>query len=218
MLKVLCDCLEQVVWLICLKGVGVYFVIQLLGDLLDDVLVQFGLCIQYGLCVFIVKEQKLLCVVVDGFCLNLVFDILGVLIELGIGEVLVGILEEKGMLVMVQCVVVVLFYLWIGLLSDSECVELVQWLLLKGCYDQLIDCELVYEVLVNKVGVKFEVQGQVIVQQESLFGVGGMVGQIFGSLLFNLMVKSVMCQVVNQLSWELVCGLFGLLMGGKKWC
>lgn len=54
---------------------------------------------------------------------------------------------------------------------------------MKGRYDQPIDRESAYEVLANKAGAKPEVQGQAPAQQESASGVGGMAGQILGSLL-----------------------------------
>jgi DNA helicase HerA-like ATPase len=94
--KALQDRLEQVVRLIRSKGVGVYFVTQSPGDLPDDVLAQLGLRIQHGLRAFTAKEQKSLRAVADGFRPNPAFDSLTVLTELGIGEALVGTLEEKG--------------------------------------------------------------------------------------------------------------------------
>ncbi|MCZ9740836.1 helicase HerA-like domain-containing protein, partial [Pseudomonas aeruginosa] len=214
--KALRDRLEQVVRLIRSKGVGVYFVTQSPGDLPDDVLAQLGLRIQHGLRAFTAKEQKSLRAVADGFRPNPAFDTLGVLTELGIGEALVGTLEEKGTPAMVQRVAVAPPYSRIGPLSDSERAELVQRSPLKGRYDQPIDRESAYEVLANKAGAKPEVQGQAPAQQESASGVGGMAGQILGSLLSNSTVKSAMRQAANQLSRELVRGLLGSLMGGKK--
>lgn len=152
----------------------------------------------------------------DGFRPNPAFDTLGVLTELGIGEALVGTLEEKGTPAMVQRVAVAPPYSRIGPLSDSERAELVQRSPLKGRYDQPIDRESAYEVLASKADAKPEVQGQAPAQQESASGVGGMAGQILGSLLSNSTVKSAMRQAANQLSRELVRGLLGSLMGGKK--
>lgn len=42
---------------------------------------------------------------------------------------------------------VVLFVLCIGLILDEECCELMVNLLVVGCYEVVIDCELVYEIL-----------------------------------------------------------------------
>ena len=86
---------------------------------------------------------------------------------------------------MVQRVAVAPPYSRIGPLSDSERAELVQRSPLKGRYDQPIDRESAYEVLASKADAKPEVQGQAPAQQESASGVGGMAGQILGSLLSN---------------------------------
>ena len=85
----------QVVRLIRSKGVGVYFVTQSPADLPDTVLAQLGLRIQHGLRAFTVKEQKALRSVADGFRANPEFSTLDVLTQLGIGEALVGGLEER---------------------------------------------------------------------------------------------------------------------------
>lgn len=82
------------------------------------------------------------------------------LTELGIGEALVGTLEEKGTPAMVQRVAVAPPYSRIGPLSDSERAELVQRSPLKGRYDQPIDRESAYEVLANKAGAKPEVRAR----------------------------------------------------------
>src|SRR5690606_28551658 len=98
--------LEQVVRLIRSKGVGVYFVTQSPGDLPDDILAQLGLRIQHGLRAFTAREQKSLRAVADGFRPNPQIDTLATLTQLGIGEALVGTLEENGTPAMVRRVAI----------------------------------------------------------------------------------------------------------------
>ncbi len=62
--------------------------------------------IQHGLRAFTAREQKALRAVADGFRPNPAFDSLQVLTELGIGEALVGSLEDKGTPAMVQRVAI----------------------------------------------------------------------------------------------------------------
>lgn len=83
-------------------------------------LAQLGLRIQHGLRAFTAKEQKSLRAVADGFRPNPVFDTLAVLTELGIGEALVGTLEEKGTPAMVQRVLIAPPQSRIGPLSAAE--------------------------------------------------------------------------------------------------
>src|SRR5690606_1492758 len=118
--KALRERLEQVVRLIRSKGVGVYFVSQSPSDLPDEVLAQLGLRIQHGLRAFTAKEQKSLRAVADGFRPNPAFDSLSVLTELGIGEALVGTLEEKGTPAMVQRVAIAPPQSRIGPLNEAE--------------------------------------------------------------------------------------------------
>ncbi|MXS21813.1 helicase HerA-like domain-containing protein, partial [Pseudomonas oryzihabitans] len=118
--KALRERLEQVVRLIRSKGVGVYFVTQSPSDLPDAVLAQLGLRIQHGLRAFTAREQKALRAVADGFRPNPAFDSLEVLTELGIGEALVGSLEDRGTPAMVQRVAIAPPQSRVGPLSEAE--------------------------------------------------------------------------------------------------
>ena len=152
--KALHDRLEQVVRLIRSKGVGVYFVTQSPSDLPDDVLAQLGLRIQHGLRAFTAKEQKSLRAVADGFRPNPAFDTLKVLSELGIGEALVGTLEEKGTPAMVQRVAIAPPQSRIGPLTDAERAQIIRTSPLAGRYDKPIDRESAYERLTGRTDEK----------------------------------------------------------------
>ncbi|HCN44718.1 MAG TPA: ATP-binding protein, partial [Pseudomonas sp.] len=150
--KALQERLEQVVRLIRSKGVGVYFVTQSPGDLPDDVLAQLGLRVQHGLRAFTAKEQKSLRAVADGFRPNPAFDTLSVLTELGIGEALVGTLQDKGTPGMVERVLIAPPQSRIGPLSEAERAALVAGSPLAGRYDKPIDRESAYEILMARKG------------------------------------------------------------------
>ncbi len=148
--KALQDRLEQVVRLIRSKGVGVYFVTQSPTDLPDNVLAQLGLRVQHGLRAFTAKEQKALKAVADGFRPNPAFDSLAVLTELGIGEALVGTLQDKGTPAMVQRVLVAPPQSRIGPLSEAERQAIIAASPLAGRYDRPIDRESAYEILLAR--------------------------------------------------------------------
>ncbi|KAF1054030.1 MAG: hypothetical protein GAK43_01090 [Stenotrophomonas maltophilia] len=212
--KALHERLEQVVRLIRSKGVGVYFVTQSPSDLPDDVLAQLGLRIQHGLRAFTAKEQKSLRAVADGFRPNPAFDTLQVLTELGIGEALVGTLEEKGTPAQVQRVAVAPPQSRIGPLSAAERDELIRRSPLAGRYDKPIDRESAYEILTGRAeGKMAPTPAQPEAKAES--GLGGLAGELLGSLASQAM-KSVVRQAANQLGRELVRGLMGSLLGGNK--
>lgn len=213
--KALQDRLEQVVRLIRSKGVGVYFVTQSPGDLPDDVLAQLGLRVQHGLRAFTAKEQKSLRAVADGFRPNPAFDALAVLTELGIGEALVGTLQDKGTPGMVQRVLVAPPQSRIGPLSDAERVALITCSPLVGRYDKPIDRESAYEVLIGRKGLAPEPEaapGKPVAEEPSFTDrAGEFLGTAAGQAL-----KSAMRQAANQLGRQLVRGLMGSLLGGSK--
>ncbi|AYC34103.1 DUF853 family protein [Pseudomonas cavernae] len=214
--KALQERLEQVVRLIRSKGVGVYFITQSPGDLPDDVLAQLGLRIQHGLRAFTAKEQKSLRAVADGFRPNPAFNALDVLTELGIGEALVGTLEEKGTPAMVQRVAIAPPQSRIGALSAGEREALIRQSPLAGRYDKPIDRESAYERLTNRTVASRELDVPVKPAEKGVdSGLGGMAGELLGSLASQAM-KTAVRQAANQLGRQLVRGLMGSLLGGKR--
>ncbi|VXB73246.1 conserved hypothetical protein [Pseudomonas sp. 8AS] len=217
--KALQERLEQVVRLIRSKGVGVYFVTQSPGDLPDDVLAQLGLRIQHGLRAFTTKEQKSLRAVADGFRPNPEFDCLTVLTELGIGEALVGTLEEKGTPAMVQRVAIAPPQSRIGPLNEGERAALLRASPQAGRYDKAVDRESAYEMLMARAQQQsLEVPGEqpkAADKSGDTAGLGGMAGELLGSLASQVM-KTAVRQAANQLGRQLVRGLMGSLLGGKR--
>jgi len=210
--KALQDRLEQVVRLIRSKGVGVYFVTQSPGDLPDDVLAQLGLRIQHGLRAFTAKEQKSLRAVADGFRPKPAFDTLAVLTELGIGEALVGTLQDKGTPGMVERVLIAPPQSRIGPLSDAERAALVAASPLAGRYDKPIDRESAYEMLTARKGEVAETPAVAQKDEESLADKAGE----FLQSAAGQAIKSAVRQAANQLGRQLVRGLMGSLLGGKR--
>lgn len=213
--KALQDRLEQVVRLIRSKGVGVYFVTQSPSDLPDAILAQLGLRIQHGLRAFTAKEQKSLRAVADGFRPNPAFDSLAVLTELGIGEALVGTLQDKGTPAMVERVLIAPPQSRIGPLSEAERVALIRTSPLAGRYDKPIDRESAYEVLMARKALAPTEQaapGKPQPEEESL---ADKAGEFLGSTA-GMALKSVVRQAANQLGRQLVRGLMGSLLGGNK--
>ncbi|NNJ13950.1 DUF853 family protein [Pseudomonas putida CSV86] len=207
--KALQDRLEQVVRLIRSKGVGVYFVTQSPTDLPDDVLAQLGLRVQHGLRAFTAKEQKSLRAVADGFRPNPAFDTLTVLTELGIGEALVGTLQDKGTPGMAQRVLIAPPQSRIGPLSEAERAALVAGSPLAGRYDKPIDRESAYEILMTRKGEAPVVAAK---EEESLADKAGE----FLQSAAGQAIKSAVRQAANQFGRQLVRGLMGSLLGGKR--
>ncbi len=209
--KALQERLEQVVRLIRSKGVGVYFVTQSPGDLPDDVLAQLGLRIQHGLRAFTAKEQKSLRAVADGFRPNPAFDTLAVLTELGIGEALVGTLQDKGTPGMVERVLIAPPQSRIGPLTEAERAALIAASPLAGRYDKPIDRESAYEMLTARKGETADAAAPAA-KEESLADKAGE----FLQSAAGQAIKSAVRQAANQFGRQLVRGLMGSLLGSKR--
>ncbi|SIS08500.1 hypothetical protein SAMN05878276_2111 [Aquipseudomonas alcaligenes] len=209
--------LEQVVRLIRSKGVGVYFVTQSPSDLPDAVLAQLGLRIQHGLRAFTAKEQKSLRAVADGFRPNPAFDSLSVLTELGIGEALVGTLEEKGTPAMVQRVLIAPPQSRIGPLNEAERAALLRSSPQAGRYDKAVDRESAYEMLMARAAEAPApgASGKTAAAPADQGGLGGMAGELLGTLASQVM-KTAVRQAANQIGRQLVRGLMGSLLGGGR--
>ncbi len=214
--KALQERLEQVVRLIRSKGVGVYFVTQSPADLPDAILAQLGLRVQHGLRAFTAREQKALRAVADGFRPNPAFDTLAVLTELGIGEALVGTLEDKGTPAMVQRVAIAPPQSRIGPLGERERAALIRSSPLAGRYDRAVDRDSAYELLSARAAQSEAPapagRGQAAAQDRSL---GDMAGELLGSAVGQAM-KSAVRQAANQIGRQLVRGLMGSRRGGGR--
>lgn len=213
--KALQERLEHVVRLIRSKGVGVYFVTQSPGDLPDDVLAQLGLRIQHGLRAFTAKEQKSLRAVAEGFRPNPDFDALSVLTELGIGEALVGTLQDKGTPAMVQRVLIAAPQSRIGPLTAEERADLIATSSLGRRYNKPVDRESAYEMLAARKVSEPETADAAKTDEKPEASFSDKAGEFLGGMAGQAM-KNAMRQAASQLGRELVRGLMGSLLGTKK--
>jgi len=146
--KVLVEKIEQVVRLIRSKGVGIYFISQNPLDIPEDILGQLGLKIQHALRAFTPKDKKNISAVADTFRQNPNIDTRECITELGIGEALVSILNEKGSPTEVERILIRPPESQIGPMSDTERAEQINRSPYKGkYYDTIVDRESAYELL-----------------------------------------------------------------------
>ena len=100
--KALTDKLEQVIRLIRSKGVGIYFITQSPTDIPEDILGQLGNRIQHALRAYTPKDQKAVRTAAQTFRANPAFSTEEAIMELGTGEALISVLDEKGAPTVVQ--------------------------------------------------------------------------------------------------------------------
>ncbi len=154
--------IEQIVRLIRSKGVGLYFISQSPDDIPDDVLAQLGNRIQHALHAYTPKDQKAVKVAAETFRPNPEFNTADVISELGIGEALVSVLDEKGVPTVVEKVNIVPPQSFIGAIDDARREELINLSELKPKYWDAVDPESAYELLLNKIDSNPNLESEVV--------------------------------------------------------
>lgn len=145
--KALIDKVEQVVKLIRSKGVGVYFVTQNPVDIPDSVLAQLANRVQHALRAYTPREQKAVKVAADTFRPNPAFSTAEVITQMGIGEALVSVLEDKGIPSMVGRTLIRPPSAQVGPVGPAEREAIVANSPVGGLYDSVIDRESAFEIL-----------------------------------------------------------------------
>lgn len=148
--KVLLDKIEQVIRLVRSKGVGVYFVTQNPVDIPDKVLGQLSNRIQHALRAFTPRDQKAVRAAASTLRPNPPLDVEGAITQLGVGEALVSLLDEKGMPTPVERALVVPPGGQIGPITATQRKQIISRSTVYGHYEKAIDRESAYEILKDR--------------------------------------------------------------------
>ncbi len=165
--KSLLNKIEQVVRLIRSKGVGIYFITQSPLDIPEDILGQLGLKIEHALRAFTAKDRKTVKAVADSFRRNPAFDTQEVVTQLGTGEALVSVLDEKGTPTPVERVLISPPESLIGPIDLQTRQTLLQRSPVGSRYNQPVDRESAYELLKKKAEKAAEAQEKEEAQQRA---------------------------------------------------
>ncbi|MEN8186822.1 MAG: helicase HerA-like domain-containing protein [Bacteroidota bacterium] len=149
--KTLSDQIESIVKLIRSKGIGIYFVTQNPKDIPSDVLSQLGLKIQHALRAFTAKDRKAIKLAAENFPDSDFYDTSEELTEMGIGEALVTVLNEKGIPTPLARTKMRAPMSRMGILSEKELEDLLNLSKIASKYNELIDRESAYEILDKKI-------------------------------------------------------------------
>ena len=147
--KAMVDKLEQVIRLIRSKGVGIYFISQSPSDIPDTILGQLGNRIQHALRAYTPKDQKAVRVAAQSFRANPDFSTEQAIMELGTGEALVSVLDEKGAPTIVQRAKILFPLSQIGAITEGQRLDIQNAApaIIKE-YANYFDRESAYEVLI----------------------------------------------------------------------
>jgi hypothetical protein len=149
--KALLNQIESIVKLIRSKGVGLYFVTQNPTDVPEAVLGQLGLKIQHALRAFTAKDRKAIKLTAQNYPDSEYYDTAEILTSLGIGEALVSALDEKGRPTPLAATMMRAPMSRMDVLSDAELSTLLSNSKLVKKYNDTIDRESAYEMLIEKI-------------------------------------------------------------------
>ena len=145
--------IEQVVRLIRSKGVGIYFVTQNPADIPDSVLAQLGNRVQHALRAYTPAEQKGLKAAAQSFRPNPAFDTQTAIRDLGVGEALVSLLDEKGRPTITEKTLIRPPASRLGPANDAERAQVLATSPVGALYDTAVDRHSAYEVLTQRTVV-----------------------------------------------------------------
>jgi DNA helicase HerA-like ATPase len=215
------------------KGVGVYFVTQNPLDIPDSVLGQLGNRVQHALRAFTPRDQKAVQSAASTMRANPRLDIAGAITELGVGEALVSLLDEKGRPSVTERVWVLPPGSQIGPVTPEQRRALVEGSLVAGVYEKVVDRESAFEILNGRSGGTGAPGTPALPGTGSPAGagaqeggsglLGGLSDILFGSSgprggrregLAEAAARSAMRSVGTAVGREIVRGVLGSLLGG----
>lgn len=218
--------IEQVVRLVRSKGVGIYFITQNPLDIPDSVLGQLGNRVQHALRAYTPRDQKAVKTAAQTMRPNPELDIEEAITQLGVGEALVSMLDEKGRPTMTERVWMMAPGSRIGPASDAEVQAIRASSLFAGKYDHTIDRESAYEVLQKRMEEQASVAGQSHAEKAGAAapedrGLAGVVSDFFfGSTgprggRRDGIVQSVIKSEVRRTTTRLLRGVLGGITGRR---
>ena len=206
--------IEQVVRLIRSKGVGVYFVTQNPLDIPDVVLGQLGNRVQHALRAFTPRDQKAVNAAAETFRSNPKVNVVTAITELGVGEALVSLLDEKGIPTPVERTFICPPASRIGPITDGERLDVMKTSNVAGVYDKAVDRESAYEILKARATQS---------ATEAKADEGFSWGDIFGGkrtsrsdTILESAAKSAARAVGSQLGRSIIRGVLGSILGKGK--
>ncbi len=222
--KALVDQIETVVRLIRSKGVGIYFVTQSPLDVPEAILGQLGNRVQHALRAFSPRDQRAVRTAAQTFRPNPAIDTEAAITELGVGEALVSVLDDKGQPTPVERVLICPPQSRIGALNETERSEVLARSPLKGRYDTVLDRESAFELLAKRVETSareaaMEKEQQAATKQQKEQAKEQERAERTArsrETAVEAFAKSAARAVGSQVGRQIMRGVLGALLGGSK--
>ncbi|WP_295623634.1 helicase HerA-like domain-containing protein [uncultured Nitrosomonas sp.] len=222
---VLLEKIEQVVRLIRSKGVGIYFVTQNPFDIPEKVLAQLSNRIQHALRAFTPRDQKAVNAAADTMRPNPELNIKQAILELSVGEALISFLQRDGSPGITERAYILPPASQIGPITREERQQLLQSSIVAGVYEQEIDRESAFELLLARAGAESPSDnenlnkprdGEVLKDLSDLFSSSssGRGGRRDG--VMDAMAKSAARSIGSSIARAITRGLLGSLLGQRR--
>ncbi len=149
--KALLEEIDTIIKLIRSKGIGIYFCTQNPMDVPASVLGQLGLKIQHALRAFTAADRTVIKQTAQNYPETTFYKTEDLITQLGIGEALVTILNEKGIPTPLAQVMMLTPRSRMDVLTDAEIDGIVNHSKLVAKYNQVVDSNSAYEMLTAKL-------------------------------------------------------------------
>jgi len=212
--RALLERIEQVARLIRSKGVGVYFITQNPLDVPDAVSSQLGNRIQHQLRAFTPKERRSVKAAAETFRPNPDIETERAILDLGIGEALVSMLENRGEPSVVQRTLIRPPEGRIGPLTTAERDSYKQRSPVLGKYEEVVDRQSAHEILAKRAKETAAREEQLKAEAKSsssnwgsvIFGRGPRGGRSLGEQAVSYASKSIMRRIISQVMRAIMRG------------
>jgi uncharacterized protein len=143
--------IETIIKLIRSKGIGIFFCTQNPMDVPASVLAQLGLKVQHALRAFTAADRKVIKQTSENYPETVFYKTEDLITQLGIGEALITMLNEKGIPTPLAHVMLCAPRSRMDVLTDTEIDSITGKSKLVAKYNQTIDSESAYEILTAKL-------------------------------------------------------------------
>jgi DNA helicase HerA-like ATPase len=202
--------LETIIKLIRSKGVGIYFCTQAPTDIPDQILSQLGTKIQHALRAFTAKDRKDIKLVAENFPSTGFYETDQLITELGIGEALVTVLNEKGIPTPLVHTMMAAPQSRMDIITPAEQEEQIASSSIAKAYNEVIDRNSAYEILKGKIAPT-AMNETATADKKEMAKPDASSSFNFGEALKNIANSSVTKTLVK----EVTRGLFGVLLGSS---
>ncbi len=213
----LLDQIEAIIRLIRSKGVGIFFVTQNPADIPDAVLGQLGLKIQHALRAFTAKDRKAIKLAAENYPISDFYNVEEIITQLGIGEALVTVLNEKGIPTPLAHVMLRAPQSRMDILTDAEIDQMIARSALVRKYNEVINRESAHEILTEKIqeAAEADVQQERKSQRQQAEAAVPRSRKREKSTIEEIIDSPTTRQIGNTIARELTRGLLGVLgIGG----